>query len=157
MIFILIHTISEIPLDLSGKLENEASNACDESTVFKNCTNPECQEKCMPSECESGPASSEFSPPSSSIGSHPRSIESPKKDVKGNSFKCSNIVSSDQQTLVDALKKENYSSSKTSGDSSQIAYTYCNLPYPCASPKCTKEYSYEGMFLLFAYLLLVCL
>lgn len=136
--------ISEIPLDLSSK-ENEASSACDEFTVYK-CTNSECHEKCLPSECESGTASSEFSPPSSSAGSHPQSVDSPKKDVKSNSFKCSNTTSTDQQTLNDALKRENnYSSNRTSGDSSQIAYTYCNLPYPCASPKCTKEYTLEGI------------
>lgn len=100
----------------------------------------------MPSECESGTASSEFSPPSSSAGSHPQSVDSPKKDIKSNSFKCSNTTSTDQQTLNDALKRENnYSSNRTSGDSSQIAYTYCNLPYPCASPKCTKEYTLEGI------------
>lgn len=130
-------------------MENEPI-VCDESTIYKHCTNPDCHEKCMPSEYESGPASNEFSPPSSSLGSHPRSIESPKKDLKSNSFKCSSVVNADQQTLADALKKENnYSSnSKTSGDSSQITYTYCNLPYPCASSKCTKDCSLEGMFSL---------
>ncbi|GFQ75817.1 metastasis-associated protein MTA1 [Trichonephila clavata] len=132
----------ETPLDLSSKLDsihNDIDHHNSQS-AHKAKVQVDNAEKIMPSESESRPASSEFSPQSSNHGSLAQSIDSPYKDTI-NSHKCSEDTASDHQQCEKCLRQEDsdFSSGKDSENSCQLPYTYCNLPYQCALPKCTKD------------------
>ncbi|GFT00189.1 metastasis-associated protein MTA1 [Nephila pilipes] len=132
----------ETPLDLSSKLDgvpNDTDHHNSQNT-HKAKMQVDNAEKVMPSESESRPASSEFSPQSSNHESLAQSIDSPYKDTI-NSHKCSEDTVSDHQQCEKCLRQEDsdFSSGKDSENSCQLPYTYCNLPYQCALPKCTKD------------------
>ncbi|GFX57923.1 metastasis-associated protein MTA3 [Trichonephila clavipes] len=132
----------ETPLDLSSKLDNVLNDIDhhNSQSAHKTKVQVDNAEKIMPSESESRPASSEFSPQSSNHGSLAQSIDSPYKDTI-NSHKCSEDTASDHQQCEKCLRQEDsdFSSGKDSENSCQLPYTYCNLPYQCALPKCTKD------------------
>ncbi|XP_035208868.1 uncharacterized protein LOC118183441 [Stegodyphus dumicola] len=100
----------------------------------------ECSNQSFPSETETSPVNCECSPQSSKLGSHVQSNESWRKETKNNVYQNSEDVADPLQYV----KEENneYSPKKRCGDPSQLSY-YCDLPYHCASPKCTKDYSLE--------------
>ncbi|GIY35352.1 metastasis-associated protein MTA3, partial [Caerostris extrusa] len=133
------------PLDLSSKLDNGPNDIDHHNSqnTHKNKIQVDNLEKVMPSETESRPASCEFSPQSSNHGSLAQSIDSPYKETI-NSHKCSEDTS-DHQHCEKCVRHEDsdFSSGKDSENSCQFPYTYCNLPYQCALPNCTKECSLE--------------
>ncbi|GIX83612.1 metastasis-associated protein MTA1 [Caerostris darwini] len=141
----LKNSIKETPLDLSSKLDNGPNDIDHHNSqnTHKNKIQVDNLEKVMPSETESRPASCEFSPQSSNHGSLAQSIDSPYKETI-NSHKCSEDTS-DHQHCEKCVRHEDsdFSSGKDSENSCQFPYTYCNLPYQCALPNCTKECSLE--------------
>ncbi|XP_054718908.1 uncharacterized protein LOC129233547 [Uloborus diversus] len=122
--------LKDIPLDLSSKESNST-----DSDLCESQAKTECYDKSMVSEMGCL-ACKQCAPESSNHQSLPGGAE-PAEETQ-----CSDGINSEQQLCVESLKESSdCSPCKSSGD--QTSYAYINLPYPCALPKCTKEYSLE--------------
>ncbi|XP_015928653.2 uncharacterized protein [Parasteatoda tepidariorum] len=129
----------ESAIDLSSKSDNGLNNADHYVKQTHSNERSECNE-CILCESDSRP-DSEFSPQSSNFTP---SAESPRKEPSCTACNCCEGVSTDQLPFDNSGRKEDETmTNKESDDNSQLSYTYCNLPYHCALPKCTKDYTLE--------------